>query len=811
MFSDLRYALRQLRKAPGFSLSAVLTLALGIGANTAIFSVVDAVLRHPAGVDRPQQLAVLPTRYNKYSLDLPQISTPVYTAARSLSGVVEEAALEQDTGFSIQTPGDAEHVDAARVSARWFQVYGARPILGRGFTNEEDQPHGDRVVVLSYGMWQRRFGGRSDVVGQTLMLDQNAYRVVGVMRSDFAWPRERQVWVPLALAPADYAPDHAFDENYTTVARLRPGVSPRQLTVALSTTVWEQLRRSGSGAKYAANSGWSVYATPLVEYAAGPLRTPLFVLSAVVALVLLIAAANVAGLLLARASMRTHEFSIRMALGASALRILRQVLLETALLAFAACIAGLLVGPLTGRALLRLIPQNLAAGYDVHPAPTVLAFTAIVALLTLLIAGFAPAAALLRQSRRLVVHEGGRGGTVSQQRQRLRRVFVISEVAAAFLLLSGTGLFLASLKKLETINPGFNPANLLVARVPYAGHDFLASQPRQSLFIDGVLTQLAAQPAVSSVAAADPLPFAPDALQSCSFAVIGRALAPGDPGPHSQLTLATPGYLQVMQIPLLAGRWFTADDLASTQRVAVIDQRLAAHYWPGGDAIGKQISFACDGRDKAALIVGVVATIRQSSLEADTSDGMRYYPFAQGSSAKANFLVRTAAGVAALLPAIDAAVARTDGSQAVAGISPMETLGLDSLAGRRLIVWMLAAFGGLALLLTVIGIYGLISYLTAQRTMEVGVRIALGAKRTDVLRLILRSSLSLTAAGLAIGAAASLFSSLLLRSIFAGFGAGTLASLVAAAAALLLVGTLAGMIPALRAANINPVDALRTE
>lgn len=809
MLADLRYALRQIRKSPGFAITAVVTLALGIGANTAIFSIVNAVLLHPAGVDRPERVAVLHTRYTKFTLDMSYVSVPTYGYAAREKNLAEAAAIMRPASFNIERDGRAEHVSAARVSSQWFQVYGARPILGRTFTADEDQPNAGPVVVLSYGFWQRVLGGRSDAVGQTLMLDGKPFRVLGVMRSDFAWPRRAEVWIPIALAPKAFQPDFIFDENYNAVVRLRPGVSPARLGAELSAAMWGDLRRLG-GAKYATNAGWSVYAGPLTEYAAGPLRRPLYLLLGVVGLLLLIAAANVAGLLLARASARSREFAIRTALGASAGQIVQQIFVETALVAVLACVGAIVAGPMTGRLLLRLVPHNLAAGFVVGTEGDVLAVAAGAALLTLLIAGMGPALAMVRRRNLGALHEGGRSATASAEKQRLRQVFVICEVAAAFLLLAETGLFLVSLRSLQHVDAGFNPEGVMTANVQFAGHDFLSSQPRQAAFVGSVVQNLAAQPGVTAAAAATLIPFDPNDMDSCSFGIAGRPVGPGDPGPHSQLAFATPDYLRVMQIPLLAGRWIAPGDLATSGPVVVVDQRLARKYWPGQNPIGQHVSFGCG--DKAnALIVGVVGTVRLSSLEEDTSDGMRYYPFAQAQDIRANFLVRTAGDANAAVPLLERAVAQGDPSQAVAAMIPLDTLVSDSLAGRRLIVWLLAAFGGLALLLAMVGIYGLISYVTAQRTNEVGVRMALGAQRSDVLRLILVNALALVAIGLVLGAAASVVASVLLRSAFADLGGGTTASLAIAAAAMLAIGTLAGLIPALRAASVNPVIALRSE
>jgi predicted permease len=724
---------------------------------------------------------------------------------------VEAAAIEHGASFNIERDGQAENIPAAKVSSRWFDVYGARPILGRTFTADEDQPDAGPVAVLSYGMWQRVFGGRQDVAGQTLLLDQKPYRVVGVMRSDFAWPRKAEVWVPIALPPAAFRPDNLFNESYYSAARLREGVPVEKFSASLAAAMWATLQSSERGTAFAKSSGWSVYATPLTDFAAGPLRTPLYVLCGVVALVLLIAAANVAGLLLARASARSREFAIRTALGASASRMVRQMLVETLLLAAVAAIAGMLAGPMIGTLLLHLVPHDLARGFAVHTDPAVLGFTALVAILAAVIAGLGPAMSLLRSRGRLALHEGGRGGTASAEKQRMRSAFVIAEVAAAFFLLAGTGLFLTSLEKLQRVDPGFNPHGVMAAMVPFSGQDLSKNQARQATFVGSVVSNLAAQPGVLAAAAVAPLPFDPDDGGSCSFGIIGRPAAPNDPGPHSQLTLATPDYLKVMQIPLLAGRWIELGDVASSQRVVVIDQRLARKYWPGQNPVGQHITFQCSDRTNPATIVGVVATVRLSSLEQDTSDGMRYYPIAQGDGPRADFLVRTNGDPNRMAPVLQRAVAAVDSSQAVSTLVPVETLVSDSLAGRRLIVRMLAVFGGLALLLAIVGIYGLISYVTAQRTGEVGVRMALGAQRIDVVQLILSQALLLVALGLGIGAVLSAAASAILRKMFTDFGGGIFSSLALAALALLLVGVLAGLIPALRAASLDPVKALRTE
>lgn len=807
LLRDLRHALRQFVHMPGFTLTALLTLALGIGANTAIFSVVNAVLRHPAGVDHPERIVVQNTRYRALSMDFPFVSIPDYADAASLHDLVEAAAVGRTGGFNTERDGRVEHINAARVSYQWFQVFGARPILGRTFTGEEDQLNAGPVAVLNYSLWQRDFGGSRDVVGQTLMLDQKPYKIIGVMRSDFAWPRAQQIWIPLGLAPKDFNLDNRFNEGTRAVLRLRPGVSIEQLNAGLADKSRVEVRREGNNA-FGQSSQWSMYASPMAESVAGPLRKPLYVLFGVVIFVLLIAAANVAGLFLARASSRSREFAIRTALGASAGAILRQTLTETLLLAGAASILGVAAGPLFGKLLLWLIPNSLGEGYIVHLDPAVLAFTAGIGLLTALLAGVGPALRLIREHRTSRLHDGARSATASVEKQRLRSAFVIGEVALAFVLLTGAGLFLASMRQLQRVDPGFNPQGVATGTVFYSGKDFQGSQQRQATFVDSVLNDLSAQPGVTAVAAIDPLPFNPQQGGSSSFSIVGRPLAPNDPGPHSNIANATPGYLKVMQIPLLSGRWISDEDRENTEPVVVIDSRLAKKFWPHQDPVGQHISGL---GAKPAVIVGVVATIRNNSLEDDTSDGFRYYALAQGSDNITNFVVRTNGDPNALASAIQRAVTSADSTQTASIIQPLEDLVAESLAGRRLIVDMLTAFAGLALILAMVGIYGLISYIATQRTNEVGIRMALGAQRFDVIRLVMADALLWVVIGLGIGIGLSFVADRILRQSFADFGFGIASSLVLAGVALLVVGVIASLIPAGRAAAVEPVQALRTE
>jgi predicted permease len=806
-FEDLRFALRQLTKAPGFALTAILTLALGIGANTAIFSVIHAVLMHPQGVDAPERVGIMRTKYANLGLDFAVVSVPDLADGASLKDQVQAAALERTDSYTILHDGRAEHLDGSMVTWQWFNVFGARPILGRTFTAEEDQKGANSVAVISYGAWQKVFGGDRNVIGQTVVLNQKPYRVIGVMRSDFDWPRGKEVWTPMALDPKEYSLDNRFNEGSTGAVRLQPGVNFAQFNAGLAAKSNAEYVREGEKG-FAKRANWGMSATPITEFAAGPLRKPLYVLFGVVALVLLIASANVAGLFLARASARAKEFAIRTALGANAWRLVRQMLTETSLLAGLATLAGIALGPVFGRLLLWMVPQSLAEGYTVQLSLGVLAFTAAAGLLTSLIAGIGPAVKMVRSQKRLELHDGGRSSTASADKQRLRSAFVIGEVAMAFVLLSGTGLFLASLKQMQQINPGFNPHGVLAGVVVYSGEGYKDNRDRQAAFVNVVLDNLKAQPGVKSASATTFLPFSGQDSAS-SFDIQGQVASPNDPGPHSQLNYATADYLKTMQIQLVAGRWFTTEDRSNTQRVVVVDERLAKKYWPNQNPIGQHLRQ--DSTEQWNEVVGVVANIRPDSLEEDASDGIRYYPLSQDAYPLVSFVVRTDGEPLALVTALNRAVAAGDPAQTAFKTGALETQVNASLASRKLIVWLLTAFAGLALVLALVGIYGLISYVTEQRTNEIGIRMALGAQRGQVVTLVMKSALVWVGVGLAIGSVMSFFTASMLKQVFTSFGGGVFSSLMVAMTALLAIGGLAGLIPARKAASIDPAKTLRSE
>ena len=806
-FGEVRLALRRLVREPGFAIMTIVILTLAIGANTAIFSVIHAVLIHPAGVDAPERVAMLGTEYAALGVKFPVVSVPDFADASSLKGQVETSALEQPIGYNLIQDGATQHLDGAQVSWHWFSVFGARPILGRTFVEEEDHPGADQEAVLSYGIWQNDFGGDRSVIGRTITLNQKNYRVVGVMRSDFSWPRGVKIWTPLGLSPDAYDVKNRFNENYYSAVRLRSGIKIEQLRAGLEQKTREEHFTEGQ-AGFGLKSGWSMAATPLTEFAAGPLRKPLYVLFGVVILVLLIAAANVAGLFLARASSRTREFGIRTALGATAGRLVQQLMTETVILGSVATAFGILLGPICGKLLLWVIPHSLAEGYIVETSAGVLLFTAGVGLLTCLIAGMGPAIKQAISQKRLNLHEGGRSMTTSVEKQRLRSLFVVSEVALAFVLLVGTGMFLTSLKQLQQVNPGFNPHGILAGSVYYAGDAYRDNQEHQTAFVTAVLNSLSGSPGVRSAAATTSLPFS-DQKGAGSFHIEGQPTTANDPGPHSELGTATADYLKVMQIPLLAGRWIDDSDRAHTAPVVVIDSRLAHKYWPNQNPIGQRLRMLSSA--SWSTVVGEVGAVRPDSLEQDSGEGMRYYPYSQFPNEFTSFLIRTDKDPNELTKTFQMAVSSADPTQTAFDISLLESRVNDSLASRRLVVWLLSAFAGLALVLALVGIYSLIHYVTMQRKSEFGIRMALGAQRGQILSLVMRGALLWVGIGLALGLVLSNIATSTLRHFFTEFGPDAVSTSMLAMAIMIAVGAIAGLAPARQAASVDPATILRSE
>ncbi|HLZ91392.1 MAG TPA: ABC transporter permease [Candidatus Acidoferrum sp.] len=815
LVQDLRYALRVLLKNPGFTLIAVLTLALGIGANTAIFSVVNGLLLHPYGIPHPERLIAVRARYEKLNLKSIVISAPDYTFVRDDQRTFAASAIENQMDFNYATGSWPLRLRGAKVSAQWFDVFEARPLLGRVFTPEEDQPNADREVVLAYHTWKSIFGGDPAIVGRSVQLNQQPYQIIGVMAANFQWPSQSDLWAPLGLAPNAFVIDNIFNENYFAVARLQPNAKLSTASTSLhmaSQRVIDDPRAKG----YPAASGWSIFAVPFTEFVYGDVRTPLFILLGAVSFVLLIACSNVAGLLLARASARAKEFSIRTALGGSPWRLARQMLTESVALAFAGMALGLVVAWQAIRALLWLAPENLSEGLDIHLDVYVLVFTALVAGAAAIIFGAAPAWQIafldpqqnLKQGRG--TDDGGKG------RHRFRSALVVAELALALVLLASAGVFLKSLSKLKDVDVGFRPHGLMTAAFALPDRQY-DTPAKQIAFLNSALDNLSNAPGVTSAAAAVPLPFSGFG-GAASFQVEGRVSPPGDPGPHGNIRSVSPRYFETMGIRLIRGRAFTDQDRLGTQPVAIVDENLARDYWPGQDVLGKRLRFLNNSPWKT--IVGLVAPVRHSQVVGEESSsegvessgkGVYYLPLYQENSNAAFLLARTAGDPAALAATIREAVHQVDPAQPISDVKTMDQRILISMGPRRSAVTLLSVFAAMALTLAAVGLFGLIRYNVTRRTQEIGVRMALGASRQDVLRMILGESLRLAAFGVVAGLIAAFALTRVLSSLLYGVSATDPLTFASMAILLTLVALLASWIPAHRATRVDPLVALRYE
>ena len=810
LIQDLRYALRRLAKSPGFTFTSVATLALGIGATVAVFSVMNAVMLNPSGIPHPANVVALRAKYTFGDLANINISAPDFGDAVTAKNIFTSAAVEAGEDFNYSS-GDStpQRLSGAKVSWQWFDVFWARPLLGRVFRPEEDEPDANHEVVLSYRTWRQRFGGDPEVVGRTLQLNQQSYKVVGVMQPDFAWPNQAELWIPIGLPSGQYFdPNERHNEYLFAAARLRPGVTLAQANAYLHQRADEDVAAEGAQS-FEKASGWGMFCMPLVEFVSGNLRQPLFLLLAAVGTILLIICANIAGLQLARASGRQRELSIQIALGAGNRRLAQQPLMEGLWLSIAGAALGLVLAAGLIPLLVLLAPAGLMLNISVHMGRPVLLFLVAVGSLCALLCGLAPAWRLTRGNWFQALQEGGRSELSGRGRQRIRSGLVVAEIAMAMVLLLASGLLVRSLDKIEQVKTGFDPSGVMSAEMSLPTTVYKGEE-QQIAFYSSLEERLREIPGVKHAAITNALPFT-NAGGSASFRIEGQTRAPNDPGPHGNDRHVSPDYFSTLRIPLLRGRGFTPQDRLKTEPVCVIDDVLARRYWPGTDPIGQHIQFASRANSPWMTVVGVVGHAKASSLWADTTEGFYYMPLAQVPTSLVGVMVRTDSNPESLRGAMSSAVRTMDPNLPFYDFKTMDERVDASLTGRRFLVVLLTIFASLALVLAALGVYGIISYTVRLRKRELGVRIALGATRQDVLRLILRQGFEFVCIGFALGLVATLVLGRMLASLLYQVSLLNPVALLLATAVLLFTIVLACYIPARRAAKVDPMVALRYE
>ena len=809
---DLRYALRSLRRNPGFTATVVLTLALAIGANATIFSVVNAVLLEPLPFPNLERLVNLRETRPVAGGTGKRVPVPVSPATffdwRNGVSSFEQIAAVAPNEVTLTGDGEPEQLQAAAVTAELLPMFGIAPMLGRAFRPDENRPGAEPVVILSHAFWQRRFGGDAAAVGRSMTLDGRRCTIVGVLPPWFddaaaagvSMRGRPAIWAPLPLVEAG-APRSvpAWDVH----ARLKPGA-----TIAAAQTEVSAVMQRLAKEFPATNAARDAQVESLVDRVVGSVRSNLWILFAAVALVLLIACANVANLLLARASLRGAETAMRAALGASRSRLIRQFLAESLLLSLAGCAVGLVAVAASLDAFTALLPAMLPRAEHIALDGRVLAFTVIVSLLTGLAFGLLPAWHGARTDLQATLKTGGRTGQGGSAAARVRSALIVAQVALSVVLLVGAGLLLKSFAALTGVDPGFNPHNVLTLRVSLNGEKYRGGVV-QSAFFDRLAQQVQAIPGVDSAALVFPLPFS-GPIQNSPFAVVGRPANLADEL-STQFNIISPDYFRTLGIRVTQGRVFNERDTEGSPPVVIVNETLARRIWPGENPLGKRLTV---GRGRAATIerevVGVFADIKQRELDSDPLLQV-CVPHAQVQTRTLYLAVRGRVEATTLLAPLREQLKALDPDLPIVDLALWTARLSGSIAPRRITAWLLAAFAGAALLLALIGLYGVMSYLVAQRTREFGIRMALGAKLADMLRLVVGRGMRLVVAGLAIGVLASLGLTRLLGGLLFGVQPTDPATFLGVSLLLAGVGAVACFLPARRAARIDPIVALRAE
>jgi putative ABC transport system permease protein len=808
VLQDVRYALRMFLKSPGFALVALVALALGIGANTAIFSVVNAVMLRALPYSNADRLVVL-WEHNRQGNNRHNVLSPAnFMQWREDAKSFEEMAAFYDARLNLTGEGDPEEIPTQVTSANLFRLLGNEAAIGRTFTDEDAEPGKDNVTVISHGLWQRRFGGAHDVVGKTLTLNGESITILGVMPEDFRWfikenslvGKPAELWLPIK-----------FDERYrnssgrfiSAAARLKDGVSVEQAQAELS-GIAARLERE----RPQRNTGWGATVVPVREQFAGEIKTALLVLLGAVAFVLLIACANVANLMLARATARQKEIAIRAAMGAGRLRVARQLLTESVLLALAGGALGLLLALWGVDALVALSPPNLIGSEGVGISLPVLGFTFAVSLLTGVVFGLAPALEASRFNLNDSLKESGKSNSGSSRGRRVRNVFVVAQVALALVLLVGAGLMIRSFSRLQSVDPGFDPQGLLTMRVQLPGAKYKENTQRVAFFREAV-ERLRSLPGVRAAGVVSYLPFASLGART-DFAVEGRPEALPGQEPGTDVRVTDENYFAAMNIPVLRGRTFTTQEATEDRKVVVINEAMARKYFPNEDPIGKRLIVQMKAEPEPTEIIGIVRDAKYDKLEGETYP-MVYWTHPQLAYTTMTLVVRTAGNPTALAAAAQREIQAIDKDQPIADVRTMEAWVDESVSRARFGTMLLAVFAGVALVLAAVGIYGVMSYSVTQRTHEIGIRIALGAQTKDVLRLVVGQGMTLIVIGVVVGLAAAYALTRVMSSMLYSVSATDPTTFVGISALLAFIALLACYIPARRATRVDPMVALRYE